>query len=770
MIPQSDKNATPLEHIGDLGTSEAQKHFEMECAQFSKVVEGFLLCWGARKQCPTPHHIVEMAATELYEKGRLNHLQIQFDDPESDRLTLELVVYHAEHNPSRKATIRAQIEKSAGIYGKSFDRAYQGFLERLPVITGQPLDVISGNWPTEKIREILTSLAEQNLPESEAKLQIAAIAQQSGWSDRNLGQIFADISTESEAKAASDDIKLEVEEILASQNSSVDLTEILPESLATPINKLAKWLNLRPEIFLMTLLGTASSLPKNGTQLMAVKELDFSVSPNLFVAIVAESSQRKSPVMRAIASKPLQKLHIEERDRHKAALEEWAIECKRIHSEDKSAELPPEPQQKVFYFTRTTGEAILRQAARQSEGMLYLADELKALFGSQNAYRSGRGSDEEDLLEYYDGSGGKVLRADGLRDDVDSLNLGIVGGIQPEVLDHLMGHKGDPNGKWSRFIFVHQPLAASAFNIDGPSIDLTDRLAGVYRRIAGRPVLEYRFTKAAKERFLAVCRAFDRLREQSFNQSLRTIYGKAAGRIAKLALNLHCLHWAAGSADMISEEIGLDMLEPAIKLANFAIQQIKALHSQLDEESIAPHLAKILEFSHRRGGWIKAREVSQNLKKMKTATIRQYFLDLEKAGMGEVKGTGKAIEFCSKAQPKNVGSFVGSFVGNTPTTENHTEQGFDKFVGDVGFVGTDLKTQQPQPETQQPQPETQQPETTYTDNEIYGIITELCLAPDPETLNLLSEAYIQGDKHLKQRIWAMMTPDQKNRVTAASRG
>jgi hypothetical protein len=55
----------------------------------------------------------------------------------------------------------------------------------------------------------------------------------------------------------------------------------------------------------------------------------------------------------------------------------------------------------------------------------------------------------------------------------------------------------------------------------------------------------------------------------------------------------------------------------------------------------------------------------------------------------------------------------------------------------------------------------------YTDGDILEIISEMCQAPDKETLDLLSDAYLQEDDRLKQRVWAMMTQEQKTKVREA---
>ena len=90
-------------------------------------------------------------------------------------------------------------------------------------------------------------------------------------------------------------------------------------------------------------------------------------------------------------------------------------------------------------------------------GLLVAMDELDGLFASENAYRGGRGADEQILLETYDGNGQEILR---VRDDVerrfDCCHVSIVGGIEPEVLAARVS-EGDPRGKWARFCWAPIP-------------------------------------------------------------------------------------------------------------------------------------------------------------------------------------------------------------------------------------------------------------------------------------------------------------------------
>lgn len=144
---------------------------------------------------------------------------------------------------------------------------------------------------------------------------------------------------------------------------------------------------------------------------------DYRVRPNYFGAIVAESSQKKTPILRAIIDNPMEKLLDKARSDFEGAEAVYEIELanwKTSKDADKGP-APTPPTRKVYNFTKATGEGIAAQAGRLPEqGMLYLCDELASLFKSANQYRGGKGSDEEDMLEYWSGGGAVVLRVSGV--------------------------------------------------------------------------------------------------------------------------------------------------------------------------------------------------------------------------------------------------------------------------------------------------------------------------------------------------------------------
>jgi hypothetical protein len=286
---------------------------------------------------------------------------------------------------------------------------------------------------------------------------------------------------------------------------------------------------------------------------------------------------------------------------------------------------PKEPLRPICFFTKATGEGITYQFDKQADqGMLYLKDELAGLFKAQNQYRGGRGSDEEDLLEYYDGTGGTVLRADGIRSEHDKVLLSILGSIQPSVLEKLIGDGQDSNGKWARFDFINQPLSASTMSTDGGSFDLSELIKALYNKAdenIGQAPTTY---KLSREAFNLFCQAYNRCeaRRVDINTTpcMQQIWGKASGKIGKYAYQFHRIN-ALAKGEIPSEVIGLAPIKAAIKWVGFLASQIENIFTQVNTDnlqgSLPYHLSQIIEVAKRKPTGVTARDVKQQIWKLK---------------------------------------------------------------------------------------------------------------------------------------------------------
>ncbi|WP_413467384.1 DUF3987 domain-containing protein [Pleurocapsa sp. FMAR1] len=116
------------------------------------------------------------------------------------------------------------------------------------------------------------------------------------------------------------------------------------------------------------------------------------------------------------------------------------------------APVKPKPPRE-YIVTDSTSEAIAHiQNNQPNNGFLGWFDELTALFGQQNAYRGGKGSDTEKILSGRDGTGFKINRVGGRRINCIRSGYSIIGGIQPDILKKHMGDFSNPSGLWARFV------------------------------------------------------------------------------------------------------------------------------------------------------------------------------------------------------------------------------------------------------------------------------------------------------------------------------
>ena len=94
-----------------------------------------------------------------------------------------------------------------------------------------------------EIDELLT----RNLKESQLQIKILGIAQKYRISSKEILKVYELRESEKEQEESAEDTANEVAKLLASKSASLNMSEILPETLAAPIERLATTLNLKPE-------------------------------------------------------------------------------------------------------------------------------------------------------------------------------------------------------------------------------------------------------------------------------------------------------------------------------------------------------------------------------------------------------------------------------------------------------------------------------------------------------------------------------------------
>ena len=562
----------------------------------------------------------------------------------------------------------------------------EGAIEDKPRDLSRPQKGNVVAFPTKSIEVAIDELIEKDLSGSKLTGAIADLADRHDRNSRDVRVQYFQRLQEVEQEDESEDTAAMVSKILEANNSRIEVGEVLPEDIAAPINQHANWLNLRPEVYMTSLLTGVSVLHHPETKLWLNRAWDFSVGPNLYSAIVAPSSQKKSPVLKAMVSKPLRLLQRKAREAHKEAIarfQEAEFEYDQLLQQAKKGDdaakteleelypdgRPQQPTEKLYYFTSTSGEGIQYQASRHpDQGFLYEKDELAGVFTSANQYRGGRGSDSQDLLSYYDGTGAQNLRASGITASADNILLSVIGGIQPAILSQFLANCEDSDGQWARFMFVNQPIAPSQMHSDTGKHDLSPLIDSIYETLDGHKghfPKEYYLAPDAFDLFAKAYNKLEQLRAApTTTGAMANVYGKAEGRIGKLAINLHLL-WAITEGQEVSPEVPKHIIQKAIKLTHFYNQQIESIYAQMSPEASLPaNLAKVIEVAKGTGDWIGARDVSNRLssadrKIYKAPHIRQWFGQLEEMGMGITEGAGRNMKFKFVSKSIQAGYKVG---------------------------------------------------------------------------------------------------------------
>ena len=495
----------------------------------------------------------------------------------------------------------------------------------------------------EDIEDELKTLAEQNLSKSKQQLKINEIAKKYNIQPREVQDIFKNYLSEIEDTDSLDDIKTELDDFLINQNQSIDTSKYLPGNL-NKISDFATRLCLRPELGLTIFYTTISSLLKVGSKIRLSDYTDFDQPMGLYSAIVAEPSQRKSPLINAIATKPLRELQKKAKDEFKEQMKQYELDMKDFEHDDSLPE-PIKPTMRRYYINGGSGAGmrdLINAQSKNSWGMTILSDELSGHFKSQKkSYNVGQ---TEDLLSYYDGFGKIDALKGGLASDFEECLVSILGGIQPKVIREF-NDGSDDNGNHSRFNFINQPTQPFIIPDDPQaSLDLLPLITSIYKRISELPQLSLRLSPDAQKQFHKLNNKCETYRVKAKSQALAALWGKMPGKIGRFAALIHVVERVA-SGQEITPIVERGTLNKAAKLAKFYFKESQSLYAGCGDE-LAPQLVKILNFAQRRGAEITAREVKQSDRSFgKPDEIRSMFTQLVSMGYGSVVGSGCRLKY-----------------------------------------------------------------------------------------------------------------------------
>jgi len=291
----------------------------------------------------------------------------------------------------------------------------------------------------EQCREQLKEAHRQGIGGTVLAVLLTELADESDVHPLQLRDISdaAALEIERELAAEQEEARMAAEADRQEIAGAITLASLLPQSVADAIRTRCDGMPYSELLLAVVFITTMGGLTKVGTTVNRNPGTRFVVPTNLFTAVVAESGRKKTPLITAMVSEPLEQIRLELAKEHTRATAQWHQDSQGA----KPADRPDPPKPAYTMVHDYTGEALatlLQEHDRRGLAVLVLRDELAGLFGSLDAYRGGRGGDEQMLLELFDGGGFISLRVRGDR-AYERSHVAILGNIQPAIPNQAGG-------------------------------------------------------------------------------------------------------------------------------------------------------------------------------------------------------------------------------------------------------------------------------------------------------------------------------------------
>lgn len=498
----------------------------------------------------------------------------------------------------------------------------------------------------EQVTQILGDAIAEGVGGAQLQTLVAELANTSGMQATVIQRIADALQREQRDKAAiaSEAANLAAESDRQEIGQVLTLGHLLPPSTASALETRCKYLPTDGPSAAVPFLANIAGLVKLGTQVEGSAVAGLRVPVNLFACTVAKSGAKKSPIGRLVVVSPTSELVAEMATANKRRREEWQQTCKDLKNKEKPS--PPFPRR--LTVSEYTGEALAAQLQEQEEaglGLLIYRDELSGLFGSLDQYRGGRGGDEQQLLELFDGGGLTSLRIAGDRIYTRS-QVSIYGSTQPEVLRQLVA-KGDASGLWARFLFVPLPTRAIALpTAHTPAEEAcveaaADTLAKACRTIYQLAPATYQLDQDAADLFARYEYQRQKAAQRAIIGAQSALYGKSAGKDLRVAGVLHLLHLVTGDATH-ERRISASCIERATALVDHLDAWALGLHAEVAAGGVGGLMRTVHRAAEAAGGPIRWKEVQNRLtraqrKETDPAAVAEAMGALAAAGYGEVE-------------------------------------------------------------------------------------------------------------------------------------
>ena len=474
----------------------------------------------------------------------------------------------------------------------------------------------------DEVREQLRYLVEAGASRQDLEAERIRLAAASDIPAATLQGLLLAIQREAESglQVQQEAQRLARAVIRADANEAISLSALLPRGLAEALKTRTQYLPADDVAACMAFLVCISGVVKLGTEIVASRAADYRVPLNLYGALVARSGAKKSPLSRLLVSKPTETIRADLARSHSRAMEEWTEQNRGV----KPSERPDPPKAPYLSISDATAEALAQQLQVQEDrglGLLLHRDELAGLFGNLNQYRSGRGSDSEQLLEAYDGSGFRSLRVAAVNGGraYSRCHLSIWGTIQPAVLQSLVAD-GDASGLWARYLFIPLPevVVRLAHEESDEEADASEAAGALLSKACDHV---YRLPRASLTLDADGRKAFMDYEAKCQGEALGAtlpaegaLMGKAPGKVLRVAALLHLL-WCWELKVSHSTPIGFGAIQRGILLVDHLNAWALGIHEAASGGEASDLMRLVHRLAQASGGAIAWRDVAHKLSK-----------------------------------------------------------------------------------------------------------------------------------------------------------
>ncbi len=356
------------------------------------------------------------------------------------------------------------------------------------------------------------------------------------------------------------------EDVQQESKLNIKLEDLFPPEIVEPLRIVTKFLPYPDTLIATTYLAGCSGLLKLGSSINLNPLSDFIVPLNLYVITVGKTGTKKTPLHKALIDGPIEKLKAQAKAEYQEKISNWSKQ-----NPEEREKKPIQTYLVVKNITEEALEVVLQNQERLGLGLLYSRDEVAGIF-AHDKYKRNKGSEQEQLLELYDGNGFDTIRKAETR-SCDQTHLSLYGGIQPQILAELQG-SSDHTGKWGRCIFSELPANPTKLAVRitkdekkafAAAKEKLTSLAKNIRRFSG---YQYELDDSAVRLFSEFEYKKQEEGEASKRPSHAAILNKTAGKVGRIAGLLHHLQLITNSSD-VDDPVGVESLKKAIALVEY---------------------------------------------------------------------------------------------------------------------------------------------------------------------------------------------------------